>query len=443
MLPKKIMACTILHAFNWTFNEIIERLPEIKNFGYSAILTSPISYSKGGEWWMRYQPIDFRLIASPLGAKEDFINLITSANAFEIAIYVDIVINHMAHRNDADYLDYPGFEELENYKNQPELANTCIYGDITQNQFSVSDFNKKKIINNYQNIDEIRNFRIHDERVPNGLPDFALTHNVTSQQNEYLKALLRLGVKGFRIDAAKHVPIEHLNTIINDEIQSKAFVFAEVIPEQNYQIIKEVINETQIALYDFPLFYRLRKAFDWGESFKNLEAYEHDGLINDHRSVSFVTTHDIPNNTSMKNQVFHDMDDELLAYTYILGRNGGNPLIFTDKGDNQNSVDSFNNRWKHFYKNPELAQMILFNNVTNGSEMVFNYVSDGLIVCERISKGFFAINKTAHPIEIEVIFKSLDGFFKNLFSNEDFAIKEGRCNIMLDGRSGIMVLKID
>ena len=59
------MACAILHAFNWTFDEIISRVEEIKEAGYQAILTSPISYSLGNEWWMRYQPLDFRIIYSP------------------------------------------------------------------------------------------------------------------------------------------------------------------------------------------------------------------------------------------------------------------------------------------------------------------------------------------------------------------------------------------
>jgi len=432
------MGCIILHAFNWTFNEIKERIVEIKQLGYRAVLTSPISYSQGNEWWMRYQPIDLRLIYSPLGTKAEFIAMIEAAKLAEIEIYVDIVINHMAHRYDADNLEYPGSEMLEKYKSDRKYLQNRIYGDIGRNQFSSADFHPKQIINNYQNVDEIRNFRIHDERVPNGLPDFALTENVILQQNAYLKALLEVGVKGFRIDAAKHVPVEHINGIIDEEIRSKAFVFAEVIPEQNFQIIREVLASTSISLYDFPHFFKLRKSFDWGESFKILEEYERSVLIDKFKSVTIVNTHDIPNNSAMKNQAFNNIEDELLAYTYILGRDGGCPLLFTDKGDNRDGVDSFNNRWKDLYKHSEISQMIDFHNFAHGSKMEFKYVSDGVMVVERLSKGFFAINKTANLIEIDINFSSLNGTLRSLFSNDSIHIGANNYSLKLSPRSKIM-----
>lgn len=434
------MGCAILHAFNWTFNEIKERIAEIKQLGYRAVLTSPISYSVGDEWWMRYQPLDFRLIYSPLGNKAEFIAMMEAARAAQIEIYVDIVINHMAHRYDADNLEYPGYEEIEKYHANEKYLQNKIYGDISQNQFSAADFHPKQIIQSYQNVDEIRNFRIHDERVPNGLPDFALTKNVIYQQKAYLLALLEIGVRGFRIDAAKHVPVGHINGIVDDEISSKAFVFAEVIPEQNYQIIREVLTSTPISLYDFPLFYKLRKSFDWGESFKILEEYERNSLINRFKALTFVITHDIPNNESMKNQAFNNIEDELLAYTYILGRDGGCPLLFTDKGDNQDAVDSFNNRWKDLYKHSEIKQMIEFHNFAHGSNMEFTYVSDGVIVVERLSKGFFAINKTAYPVEIEVNFSSLNGTLRSLFTDDIIHIEANNYSLGISPRSKIMAL---
>ena len=87
------MGCTILHAFNWSFNSIIENLQEIKDAGYYAILTSPITLSEGKEWWQRYQPLDFRIIQSPLGGKKEFKTLTDVAKQLDIKIYVDVVIN--------------------------------------------------------------------------------------------------------------------------------------------------------------------------------------------------------------------------------------------------------------------------------------------------------------------------------------------------------------
>jgi alpha-amylase len=76
----------------------------------------------------------------------------------------------------------------------------------------------------------------------------------------------------------------------------------------------------------------------------------------------------------MKDLLFELMKDEMLAYAYLFGRDGGCPLLFTDKGDNKNSVNSYNNRWKELYKNPEIIKMLHFHNQTHGSDMKFVYV---------------------------------------------------------------------
>ncbi len=434
------MGCAILHAFNWTFAEITDRLDEIQTAGYTAILTSPISYSHGEEWWMRYQPLDYRLIHSPLGDKQAFVTLLEQAKLHDIGIYVDIVINHMAHRAEGESLFFPGEAELENYRTDPALTASHLYGDLTKNQFAPGDFNPKRMIENYNSIEEIRNYRIQDERVPNGLPDFKLVSKVAWEQKQYLLALLELGVIGFRIDAAKHVPTAHLNAIIDEEILAQAHVFAEVIPNQRYQIMSEVINETEIALYDFPLFYRIRKSFDWGESFKQLEALENYPPISKFRAITFVNTHDIPNNRAMNGHLFHSMTDEMLAYAYILGRDGGCPLIFTDKGDNQNAVESFGNRWHNLYKDPALQKMLQFHNAAHGQPMRFSLVNDGLLVCERRDTGFFAINKTSDPLEAAVSFDSLDGPFVDRFTQQRVTIQNRTCALTVPPRAVLMFL---
>jgi len=46
------------------------------------------------------------------------------------------------------------------------------------------------------------------------LPDFEFNNWLITQQKQYLKELINMGVTGFRIDAAKHLPLNHLNAVI-------------------------------------------------------------------------------------------------------------------------------------------------------------------------------------------------------------------------------------
>ena len=92
-------ADVILHAFNWKYSEVTAKADLIKSAGYKQVLISPPLKSSGNEWWARYQPQDLRLIDTPLGNKQDLEQLIAAMNARGIAVYADIVLNHMANES--------------------------------------------------------------------------------------------------------------------------------------------------------------------------------------------------------------------------------------------------------------------------------------------------------------------------------------------------------
>ena len=49
------------------------------------------------------------------------------------------------------------------------------------------------------------------------------------ENTRHLGALKAMGVKGFRIDAAKHMPNSHLNAVLTSQIKSGMYVFGEII----------------------------------------------------------------------------------------------------------------------------------------------------------------------------------------------------------------------
>lgn len=359
----------------------------------------------------------------------------------------------MAYREiikDQENLNFPGSDELNEYEKDNSFQDDCLYGNLKYNQFSESDFNPKQKIYDYSNLDEVRNNRLWDSRVPNGLPDLKVNNWVINQQQELLKSLIKLGVKGFRLDAVKHVPIQHLTSLTNDPILSDVYYFAEVIPESQHRVINDVLKSTSMSIYDFPLFDQIRycfsyvgddKMFFWGTSFKKLEQYENNKVISSFRSVTFVNTHDMPNNDSMQKQLFLNIDDELLAYVYILGRDGGSPLIFTDRGNSENQTNTYNDRWKNLYNHPDIIKMLEFHNTAHGRRMSFRYVTDGVMVVERENVGFFVINKTSYTETCEVSFSTLYGDYHDIFAEKIYTIVGGKVSISIPPRSKIMCTK--
>lgn len=86
--------------------------------------------------------------------------------------------------------------------------------------------------------------------------------------------------------------------------------------------------------------------------------------------------------------------DEHLAYAYILGRDGGVPLIYCDHNESPYEADS--DRWINTHKRPDLTAMIQFHNAVQGEPMATLYESDLLLVFRRGESGIVAINKSGY-----------------------------------------------
>ncbi len=108
--------------------------------------------------------------------------------------------------------------------------------------------------------------------------------------------------------------------------------------------------------------------------------------------MTFVVTHDIPHNDGFRYLIL-DPQDEHLAYAFVLGRDGGVPLIYSDHNESAYAADR--NRWFDAYKRPTLVAMIRFHNAVYGEAMVVFYESDTLLAFRRGDRGIVAINKAA------------------------------------------------
>ncbi len=439
------MGNVILHAFNWTFSEISAAAPEIGKLGYSGILVSPPAFSLGPAWYDRYQPIDYRIISSPLGSLENFKSMINELKLNNLKIYIDVVFNHMAHRPDNN-LNFPGDTILKRYQEEQPLRDSRIFGDISQSLFSASDFNPQSCIapSDYEDtdrIDAVHNDRICDERVPNGLPD--LNHQspqVISAQQQYLTSLKNLGADGFRIDAAKHMPVEHIQKVFTPEITQSLFIFGEIIPASHGTFLDTFIKEVNFSAYDFKLFYSLHQAISPDG---NLLQIENAQGLDIFRSLTFAVTHDIPNNEAMRQFIFDPNDpartDENLAYAYILCRDGGVPLVYSDKGE---ADGLYTNNWIDAYKKPELIKMIAFHNAVFGSNMQILAIDQCHMVFCRSDLGIATINKCEQKLTLDLpVPEHIKGPFRNLMDNNILHVTDNCIQLTLGPRSFQLYLK--
>ncbi len=102
----------ILHAWQWSFNNIKANMKKIAEAGYTSVQTSVIQQAKestkgktNSMWWVYYQPANFTIDDtgnSALGTKTEFAEMCEEAHKYGIHIIVDVVANHLGNQSAYD-----------------------------------------------------------------------------------------------------------------------------------------------------------------------------------------------------------------------------------------------------------------------------------------------------------------------------------------------------
>lgn len=397
-------ADVILHAFNWRYADVAAQAAQIQQAGYRIVLVAPAYRSQGSQWWARYQPQDYRVIDSPLGNTSDFRAMVQALNARGIRTYADVLLNHMANETaQRPGLDYPGPAVLGNYAgNRGYYDGIRLFGNLGNNFLGAGDFNPASCIRDYNNVYEVQTYRICGGGGDAGLPDLAANAWVIAQQQAYLRALKALGVTGFRIDAAKHMPFSHLNAVLTPDIKNGVHVFGELITSGgagsgDYDtFLGPYLQNTDHSAYDFPLFNSIRGALGYGGSMNQLvDPGAYGQALPGSRAVTFAVTHDIPNNDGFRYLIL-DPTDETLAYAYLMGRNGGVPMVYSDHNE------SGDNRWVDAWKRSDIKQIVAFHNAAQGSDMQVLASASCYLLYRRGDRGIVGINKCGSAASVTV-----------------------------------------
>jgi alpha-amylase len=207
-----------VHLFEWPWPDIATECETVLGpAGFAAVQISPPqehSIVPSHDWSERYQPVSYSVARSRSGTGAEFVDMVNRCNTAGVGIIVDAVINHMTNfpspgvgSNGTAYTkyEYPGL-------------------------YAPSDFHTPCALNNYQSAANVQDCELFS------LPDLN-TKLVTVRQKiaDYLITLARMGVAGFRVDAAKHIQQVDLdsilylvNTTLTAESRQLPYVFLEV-----------------------------------------------------------------------------------------------------------------------------------------------------------------------------------------------------------------------
>ena len=211
-----------VHLFEWKWPDIARECEQVLGpRGYKAIQISPPSEHaivRSAQhffpWWQRYQTVSYKLDNSRSGTAAELAEMVTRCKAVGVDVYADVVINHMTAGSGTGsagtvYTKY-------NYPSVP---------------FTALDFHTACGINSYLSQTQVQNCELV------GLSDLATeSETVRTKIADYLIALNALGIAGYRVDAAKHVPaadLEAIFTRVNNAATAagrpKPYVFLEII----------------------------------------------------------------------------------------------------------------------------------------------------------------------------------------------------------------------
>ena len=380
-----------VHLFEWSWPSIAE---ECETFlgprGFSAVQVSPPQEYPDGfagdPWYDRYQAVSYDIVGRS-GDEAAFADMVERCADVGVEIYVDAIVNHMAAPasgtgvagTEFTKYEYPGLYGEDNFHG-------C-HHDIMD----------------WGNRIEVQVCELF------GLSDLDTSQPYVQQQVAgFLAHLMDLGVTGFRIDAAKHVWSEELQSIVDlaggDPHIYQEVIYDAAIPAEEYFVIGEVTELGHGA--------QLANTFRTGD-LAWLEGFgEAWGMIDSDNATVFLDNHDTQRHELGTSALsFREPELYRLANVFMLAWNYGHPKVmssyaFTEEAERpgegpdgltiavHDDDGNCSEPWVCEHRWPEIAEMVMFRNLCH-EPPVAAWWSDGAdqIAFAREGCGFVAINR--------------------------------------------------
>lgn len=426
-----------VHLFEWKWEDVGQ---ECESFlgpqGYAAVQVSPATEHvvvPDHPWWQRYQPVSYK-IESRSGDRSQFSAMVARCRAAGVKVYADAVINHMAGREGGigsagspfSKYSYPGL-----YK--PTDFHAC-----------------RTPIKSYQDARDVRDCELV------GLADLDTgSASVRRRIADYLIDLTRLGVEGFRIDAAKHMEPADIAAIVQKvkaAVPVEPYFYQEVIDPGNEAIRKnDYYANGKVIESEYGRFIGEKFLGIEGQTLSQLQTLgESWGLMPSQKAIVFIDNHDKQRGhggggtyLTYKNGRLYD-----LANIFMLAFPYGTPQVMSsyafsdsDQGppadaqgrtrsvhnhhdSNRASNRASNNQtacseeWICEHRRSEIAQMVGFYNYTFSDVALTDWWSNGKnqIAFGRGDKGFVVLNREDQPLLQEFQTRLPAGLYCNVIT---------------------------
>lgn len=404
---------TSVQMFQWSWNDIATECTQwLGPKGFGGVQISPPGASKvANGWWGVYQPVNYANLTSRMGTPAQLQAMINACHTAGVRVYADIVVNQMA--------DGSGTATDGSTWN----ANTLTYPFFSANDFHANCTINPADYNSPAGRSNVQNCRL------GGLPDLA-TENayVQGQIVNYLKALLAMGVDGFRIDAAKHMPASAWTSIMS------AVKAAYPTNKQGEPIwvTQEIINDGEVdrpsyfpigTLNEFQFTSAMRDVFrnnnslnlasiptvmgtwgNWGGTW---------GFIQPQNATVFITNWDTERNggsLNINNALGNDGANQryTLANIFMLAQGYGEAQLYSGYKFSDTNADrpttspysggvpQINVVWDFAHRWTPLANMVGFRNATIGQAQQ-NWIvgnNGNQVAFSRGNVGFVALNNS-------------------------------------------------
>jgi alpha-amylase len=411
-----------VHLFEWRWPDIAtECTQHLGPAGVKAVQISPPQEHlvlTGAPWWIRYQPVSYSIDRSRSGSRAEFLAMVAQCKTAGVDVYVDAVINHMTAGSGTG-------------------SNGTVYTKYSYpGLYSATDFNAPCGISNYQSAANVQECELV------GLADLRTSSTAVQQKlADYLVGLVRLGVAGFRIDAAKHMQPVELDGVIARVNQAVA---AEALPRP--YIFSEVIDyggeAVRVADY-FGVGYASGGSSDItefkyrgignkflgvnGEKVADLSRFSPTAwqVMPSDKAVVFVENHDTQRSDGIW---YRDAALLRLAYVWLLGHPYGYPSIMSsyafdrssqparDQGPPSDASGATNRvtcassmetatigQWVCEHRDPVVVRMVAFRKAVGGSDVSRLWDNGGNAVAfSRGDQGFVAINREQQSLTATV-----------------------------------------
>ncbi|SMF26603.1 alpha-amylase [Cellulosimicrobium cellulans J34] len=379
----------ILNLFQWTWGSVAaECTSTIGPAGFGYVQVSPPQETvQGTAWWTSYQPVSYR-IDSKLGTRAEFAHMVETCRSAGVGVIADAVVNHMAGADQGGGTGVAGSTYgVESY---PGLYGPADFNDCKEN---IGDRYGDRYVVQHCRLVSLQDLRTGSDHVRDTIAG-------------YLNDLLSLGVAGFRIDAAKHVPAADLAAIKARLTDPDVFWVHEVIGAGG-EPIQPVEYLGSGDSHEFSYARELKSRFDG--RIKDLRTIG-DGKLPSDRAGVFVDNHDTERNGETMS--YRWGAKYVLANTFMLSWPYGAPSVYSgyrwdDKdagapGATATSVPDAScsdPAWVCTQRWTEIAGMVGFHNTVAGTA-VTHWWDDGdnHVAYGRGSKGYVTINNSAHAV---------------------------------------------